>query len=139
MRGLTNRDAGVQARRGLVALTLPVLILAVYNGRTIRGDETAANPAATFRQYCIQCHGKSLQTAGINLDQLTSQASVGEGFQKWEKVAAVLEQNRMPPKGLPQPTDEQRRQAVTWIRAELAGFAKKHDGDPGRVTVRRLT
>ena len=45
----------------------------------------------------------------------------------------------MPPKGMPQPTDAQRQQAVAWIRAELNAYAKKHDGDPGRVTVRRLT
>ena len=45
----------------------------------------------------------------------------------------------MPPKGMPQPADAERQQAVTWIRAELTAYAKKHDGDPGRVTVRRLT
>jgi Protein of unknown function (DUF1592)/Protein of unknown function (DUF1588)/Protein of unknown function (DUF1585)/Protein of unknown function (DUF1587)/Protein of unknown function (DUF1595) len=76
---------------------------------------------------------------GVSLQQLTAQASVGESFAAWGKVAAVLEQNRMPPKGMPQPSDTQRQQAVTWIRAELTNYAKKHDGDPGRVTVRRLT
>ena len=45
----------------------------------------------------------------------------------------------MPPQGMPQPGDAQRQQAVAWIRAELSAYAKKHDGDPGRVTVRRLT
>ena len=77
--------------------------------------------------------------AGVNLQQLTSQGSVGEGFQTWGKVAAALEQNRMPPKGMPQPPDAQRQQVVAWIRGELNAYAKKHDGDPGRVTVRRLT
>jgi hypothetical protein len=76
---------------------------------------------------------------GVSLQQLTAQSSVGESFQTWEKVAAALEQNRMPPKGMPQPNDTQRRQAIAWIRAELTAYAKKHDGDPGRVTVRRLT
>ena len=37
----------------------------------------------------------------------------------------------MPPKGMPQPNDTQRRQAIAWIRAELTAYAKKHDGDPG--------
>src|SRR6185312_12021093 len=40
---------------------------------------------------------------------------------------------------LPQPSEEQRRDAVAWIRAELGAFARKNAGDPGRVTVRRLT
>jgi hypothetical protein len=76
---------------------------------------------------------------GVSLQQLTSQTSVGESFAAWGKVAAVLEQHRMPPQGMPQPDDAQRQQAVAWIRAELNSYAKKHDGDPGRVTVRRLT
>ncbi len=45
----------------------------------------------------------------------------------------------MPPKGMPQPPEEQRQAAATWVRAELGAYAKKHDGEPGRVTVRRLT
>ena len=40
---------------------------------------------------------------------------------------------------MPQPTEEERRVAISWIRAELDGYARKHAGDPGRVTVRRLT
>jgi hypothetical protein len=99
----------------------------------------AENPAPVFRQYCFQCHGNGQAMGGMSLEQLTAQASVGDSFQKWDKVAAVLEQGRMPPKGMPRPGEEQSRQAVAWIRGELSAYAKKHDGDPGRVTVRRLT
>jgi hypothetical protein len=77
--------------------------------------------------------------AGVSLEQLTGQASVATGYQTWEKVAAVLEQHRMPPKGMPQPTDDQRAAAVEWIHSELRAAALKHEGDPGRITVRRLT
>ncbi len=92
-----------------------------------------------FRQYCFQCHGKTAAMGGVNLEQLTSQPSIGDGFRHWEKVATALEQKRMPPEKMPQPADAIRAQAAIWIRAELSAFAKKHDGDPGRVTVRRLT
>ena len=51
----------------------------------------------------------------------------------------MLEQKIMPPKNMPQPSDAERNQAVSWIRSELNSYAIKHDGDPGRVTVRRLT
>ena len=37
------------------------------------------------------------------------------------------------------PSDEQLQQALAWIHGELTAYAKAHDGDPGRVTVRRLT
>lgn len=77
--------------------------------------------------------------AGVSLEKMTSQRSVGESYQHWEKVAAALEQKRMPPEKMPQPSEAERFQTIQWIRAELATYAKKHDGDPGRVTVRRLT
>ncbi len=76
---------------------------------------------------------------GVNLQKLVTENSIANGFRHWEKVATALEQKRMPPEKMPQPTDAERLQAVTWIRSELSTYAKKHDGDPGRVTVRRLT
>src|SRR5882757_10057653 len=102
-------------------------------------DESASNQTAMFRQYCFQCHGKASMMAGISLEQLTAKGSPGDNFQQWEKVAAALEQSRMPPKGMPQPSDAQRQHAVAWIRSELTACTKAHAGDPGRVTVRRLT
>jgi len=107
----------------------------------VHAADTTPAPAAvaTFQKYCFQCHGKAVATAGINLDQLTSHGSAGENFQQWERVVAALDQNKMPPKGLPRPSDDERRQAVKWVRSELDSYIKKHAGDPGRVTVRRLT
>jgi mono/diheme cytochrome c family protein len=136
-----DRGEAVKARRRKVALALcSCAFLALTLGQTIRGaDEAAPNPSPMFKQYCFQCHGKTSPMAGISIEQLTAQASVGDGYQSWEKIAAALETNHMPPKGLPQPSDAQRRDAVAWIRAELGAFARKNAGDPGRVTVRRLT
>ncbi|MEX2260744.1 MAG: DUF1592 domain-containing protein [Bryobacteraceae bacterium] len=114
------------------------LIIAVSAGGTVWGaNESAANAAPVFRQYCLQCHGKTA-TAGVNLEHLISR-SMGDNFQRWEKVAAALEQKRMPPEKMPQPSDGERRQAVAWVRAKLDDFARKHAGDPGAVTMRRLT
>src|SRR5436305_68281 len=101
-----------------------------------RAADPPVNPAPVLQQYCFTCHGNGQAMGGIKLDQLIAQPSFGETFQKWQKVAAVLEQHRMPPKGLPHPTDEQSKQSIAWIRGELTAYAKKHDGDPGRVTVR---
>ncbi len=100
---------------------------------------SAPLPSSTFERYCLQCHSKTAAMGGVNLQQLLSQKSIAAGFRHWEKVATALEQKRMPPEKMPQPTDAERSQAVTWIRTELSTYAKQHDGDPGRVTVRRLT
>ena len=40
---------------------------------------------------------------------------------------------------MPQPSEEQRGHALLWVKAELNSFANKNAGDPGRVTMRRLT
>lgn len=77
--------------------------------------------------------------AGVSIQKIAGESSVAQSYQTWEKVAAMLEQHRMPPKGMPQPSEEQRAAAVAWIRGELAAAARKNEGDPGRITVRRLT
>jgi hypothetical protein len=113
---------------------------ALAAGAMTLAAQPAPGPAATFRQYCNACHGKTAQPmGGISVEKLAAESSVGENFQQWLKVAAALERNQMPPKGLPQPGEAQRRQAAEWIRAELASYIRKHEGDPGRVTARRLT
>jgi len=106
----------------------------------LRGaDPPPASPAAMFKQYCFTCHGNNLATAGISLEKLTAAPSVAENYQAWERIIAVLGQKRMPPKGMPQPTDEQRANAAAWVHSQLDAYMKAHAGDPGRVTVRRLT
>ena len=79
------------------------------------------------------------RVGGIRLEQIAAQPPGAETFRQWQRVAAALEQSRMPPKGMPQPPDAQRAQVVAWIRGELNLYVKQHDGEPGRVTVRRLT
>ena len=92
----------------------------------------------TFKQYCFGCHSRAAM-GGVSLEKLLASASVGDNFAAWQKVIGVLEQKRMPPPKMPSPSDAQRQAAAEWIRAELKSYAAKHAGDPGRVTVRRLT
>ena len=136
----TRGSADTTLQRHVARLLPTCLILAATTaGGALVGAETSpASATPTFKQYCFQCHGKAAM-AGLNLEQLTATPSVGENFQHWEKVATALEQNRMPPKKMPQPSEAERRQAVTWIRARLNAYAAKNAGDPGKVTIRRLT
>ena len=117
------------------------LALVFASASVLQAAEPAPTTGATltFKQYCYGCHGKGTAKAGINLENLTSQKSLGENFQHWERVAAALEQKAMPPAKLPQPSDAKRAEAVTWIRAKLDEYIQKHAGDPGAVTMRRLT
>ncbi|MFN0111506.1 MAG: DUF1592 domain-containing protein [Blastocatellia bacterium] len=125
----------------LTFVVLAGVIAVNFSGGAEAISETQAQTTAqaTFKQYCLQCHTGTSAKAGINLTGLIQQSSVGENFQQWEKVAEALEHKTMPPKSMPQPSDDERAQAAAWIRAALSDYAKKHDGNPGPVTVRRLT
>lgn len=109
----------------------------VYSLRA--ADPPAPAPAAVFKQYCFACHGDNLSTAGISFDKLLAAPSVAENYQSWQRVISVLDQKRMPPQGMPQPDDNQRATVSAWIHSQLDAYVKSHAGDPGRVTVRRLT
>ena len=115
-------------------LSMAVLCLAASAAAAAESPATVA----TVKTYCVQCHGKTAQ-GGVNLEKMLADPSVGPGFRAWQKVTAALEQRRMPPPTMPQPTDGERQQLVQSIRTQLSAYAKLHDGEPGRVTMRRLT
>ncbi len=100
---------------------------------------TGAEVPQTFRRYCFGCHGDAAANAGINLERLVAEPSVADSFKQWRKVGAALEQNAMPPAGMPAPSEQDRKEAARWIQASLSDYAAEHAGDPGRVPVRRLT
>lgn len=111
----------------------PLLALAANTG-------SLAPPTPMLKQYCFGCHGKASAAGGINLEQLSDPKAVpGEHYQKWKKVIAVLDEKRMPPAKMPQPAEDARTQATNWIRTSLKTYIDQHAGDPGKVTVRRLT
>ena len=70
-----------------------------------------------------------------------SPTAVGEQADAWLGIARMLETRQMPP---PEdaddfPTDAERSATAAWIKASLDTYEAAHGGEPGRVTVRRLT
>ena len=108
-------------------------------------DHTRAAPAppGVFEDYCFECHGTDKPKADLSIERLLSRASpasVGANWQDWERVADMLESGRMPPKEATLfPTDAERHAALGWIRGSFDAYESEHAGEPGRVTVRRLT
>src|SRR4051812_14258761 len=58
---------------------------------------SAPAPPQTFQKYCFECHGTKDPEAGLSIQGLVSQASVGANSQDWERVAGMLESKLMPP------------------------------------------
>ncbi len=99
-----------------------------------------AIPPATFQKYCFECHGTKKPEAGLSIQKLVNGFSIGAHWQQWEKVAEMLETGLMPPLDADeQPTDAERTAAAAWIRESLTSYESEHAGEPGHVTVRRLT
>ena len=71
-----------------------------------------------FQKNCQTCHNTDLSTAGVRTDQLDPSMDERQ-LKTWEAVRGRLRAGTMPPKGVPQPTAEERGQVVAWITQAL--------------------
>jgi hypothetical protein len=107
-------------------------------------EAPAFQPPETFQKYCFDCHGGAKRKGGVSIERLirqSGQSSVGGYWDEWNKIAEMMESRQMPSPDEAElfPTDDERAAAVAWIRSTLSTYEAEHAGDPGRVTVRRLT
>lgn len=152
--------------RSRYAILIPLFAFAGWVGhsafaapakRPVRSTKTAAKPAANkpaaktaanqttlvknvaplLNKYCGSCHGPGKEIAGIAIHGYKSEDDLVKHRELFEKIAHTLRTGHMPPKGLPQPTNQE--------RALVAGFIEQRFAkidcdlrDPGRVTMRRL-
>jgi mono/diheme cytochrome c family protein len=79
---------------------------------------SAASERAVLDQYCVTCHNKRLQTAGLSLDQLDV-ASMHDHAEVWEKVVRKLRAGMMPPSGMPRPAAPVLESMVSFMEKEL--------------------
>ena len=125
-------------------------IPAQARGRAATSPAPAALPASaastahqTFTKYCVECHGADRPKGGLSISRTMermSETAVGEQADAWLGVARMLETRQMPPDDADLfPSDAERAAAADWIKTSLHAYEAAHGGDPGRVTVRRLT
>lgn len=103
----------------------------------------AAEPA-TFRtdiqplvqKYCQRCHNVDKMTSGIRVDQLDGSLEDRHLF-LWKDILKQLDDEAMPPEDEPQPTAEERKLLVDWIRQALIEARSRNTAKNG--SVRRLT
>ncbi|MDA1017095.1 MAG: DUF1592 domain-containing protein [Planctomycetota bacterium] len=126
----------------LIRYSLRLVIGCLSLGMLEPGCATAADPTPNFtlvRSLCVGCHSGDKAEAGLDLQRLMTSDSFGIHFRTWQRVVEQLEQSAMPPGDADQPTRQQRRQLVTWIRERINAAATKQAHDPGHVVIRRLT
>jgi mono/diheme cytochrome c family protein len=91
-----------------------------------------------FAQLCLGCHNDKKVSGGLSLEPYKDAASAKKARDLWETVKEQVEHKHMPPKGKPQPTDEQRKVILAWIDSVATKVDCGLARDPGRPTIRRL-
>ena len=88
-------------------------------------------------QYCVGCHSGSAATAGLDLKSIGA-LPVSSHTEAWEKVVKKLVGRQMPPAGLPKPSDEEYRSAVSLLSSLLDSEAAASPRPERTDTFRRL-
>src|ERR1700722_9986388 len=81
-----------------------------------RGFETVVQPF--LKSQCLGCHGAKKQEGKLDLSGDASVEAIVKNHKVWDLVLERLETEEMPPDVAPrQPTKEERRAVVAWIKA----------------------
>ncbi len=153
---LSHRKLPISRRKPspywLPYLAAPVLLVGA--GIAQGGEQPKAAPRqtaadqATYEQeirplltrHCAGCHAGKDPSGGVDLSASETVASVQRDQATWRKVVTQLRERSMPPKGAPQPTEEQRDRLSLWLAHTLDNVP---DGllpkNPGRVLIHRLS
>lgn len=108
---------------------LKTLSLLAFVLASLHGTGNAAEPEADLAgfklrvapllaRYCVDCHGSDLAEGKLSLEAIDPNLLSGENFETWRQVAEKIQFGDMPPKDADQPTDEERKTLLTWIRQE---------------------
>ncbi len=92
-----------------------------------------------MKDKCYECHNEKKTKGDIDLKKLDADPQVAKQFDIWVKVKDTIDNGDMPPPKAHQMTEKEHEALVGWVTGELDALAMKQAGDPGPVTMRRLT
>lgn len=116
------------ALAGFVVATLPL---------QAAPDWKAVEPLLAAK--CYECHNAEKHKGEIDLQQFASNPQVEAEFDVWTKVKDTIDNGDMPPKKAKQLTEQEAAAITGWVQHSLDALAEAKSGDPGPVTMRRLT
>lgn len=88
---------------------------------------------------CYSCHGGEKTKGEIDLKALAADPKVEEQFELWDRVMETVESGDMPPPKAKPLADGEDVAIMDWVNGALDHLAAANSGDPGPVTMRRLT
>lgn len=108
------------------------LVLPAYSGDWKVAERMLASK-------CYECHNAEKMKGDVDLKQFAADPKVASEFEIWTKVKDSIDNGDMPPRKAKQLTPEEKTGITGWVNGELDHLAQSQSGDPGPVTMRRLT
>ncbi len=134
---LSCLGAGVVLIAALLASRTPTAVSA--DGADDLTQSYAKQIQPLLVKTCGKCHGKMPKGNDLDLTNFTTAKTILAKPKILADIAERLSAGDMPPKDAPQPSEAERKQLLDWIKAALDAEAAARAGDPGPVTLRRLS
>lgn len=94
---------------------------------------------AVLSAKCYECHNPDKSKGDVDLKSLAADPKFATEFALWTDVKDTIENGDMPPRKATQLTPEEKAALTGWVASSLDAMAEANSGDPGPVTMRRLT
>jgi hypothetical protein len=88
---------------------------------------------------CYECHNAEKMKGDVDLKQFAANPDVPVNFQIWNTVKDTIDNGDMPPRKAKQLSPDEKAGITGWVQHSLDLLAEAKSGDPGPVTMRRLT
>ena len=82
-------------------------------------QEPTPHVQSYIRTHCVKCHGPDKSKAELRLDQLIGSSELSSA-KTWHRVFEVLHQGEMPPDSEKEPTGEDTRRVLSWMKGYFA-------------------
>ncbi len=93
-----------------------------------------------LHEHCIECHSGSEPEGKLDLRAFENRQTVSDRFTVWKEMERRVSNGNMPPKdAASHPSDQERQAFVKYAQTVRRDEAVRFAGDPGIVSVRRLS
>jgi mono/diheme cytochrome c family protein len=69
-----------------------------------------------LKSYCFECHNSTKRKAGLDLEKIESNNAAVDLVDLWDQVGERMRAKEMPPSKNKQPTDDERKQILAWVK-----------------------
>jgi len=134
---MTISGIRIAARQGILALLISSWVI----GHSSFAADFAKEIRPLIERHCLKCHGGEEVEAGVDFSRHHEMTDVLRDRTMWLDALEQIRTGEMPPKkkSVPQPTEAEQKQLITWINESVVHTDWKKHADPGRVSLARTT